>query len=245
MTSGRVIGIIPARGGSKTVPRKNLAILGGRPLIAWSIERGLQSKRLDRVLVSTDDPEIADVARSLGAEVPFLRPASIAADDTPDLPVFEHALAWLESEQGYVPEGIVHLRPTLPFRLAAQIDDVVRLLGESAADCVKSVYVSDKHPHKMWRLVGQRLQPYQDTPFWRQVGPDYPRQKLDAVYWSAGLVDGIRRTTITTLHSTTGAHVLPYLVDPDACVDLDTPHDFLVAEAILTIARQEGLKWAS
>jgi N-acylneuraminate cytidylyltransferase len=157
--------------------------------------------------------------------VPFLRPAALAADDTPDLPVFEHALAWLADEQGYVPDGVVHLRPTLPFRTSAQIDAVVALLAEHQVD-------------------GERLVPYLDTPFRRAVGPDYPRQKLEPVYWSAGLVDGIRRATITALRSTTGERVLPYLVDPDPCVDLDTPHDFLVAEAVLAYARQEDLAWA-
>ena len=220
-----MLGIIPARGGSKAVPRKNLASLGGKPLIAWSIQRSQQSIGLDRVIVSTDDEEIA-------------------ADDTPDLPVFEHALEWLEREQGYAPDAILHLRPTLPFRTTQQIDDVVRLLETPEIDCVKSVYLVDKHPHKMWRQIGDRLEPYVDSPFRRQVGPDYPRQKLEPVFWSAGLVDGIRRATITKLRSTTGERVLPYLVDAAACVDLDTPHDFLVAEAILTIARQEGLEWA-
>src|SRR5581483_12362051 len=119
--------------------------------------RALAATELERVIVSTDSAEIAAVARSLGAEAPFLRPAEIAADDTPDLPVFEHALAWLEREQGYRPDGVVHLRPTLPFRTAGQIDAVVTLLAEHDVDCVKSVYLSDKHPHKMWRVQDGRL----------------------------------------------------------------------------------------
>ena len=244
MSAFRALAVIPARGGSKAVPRKNLHPLGGKPLIAWSIERALASARLDRVIVSTDDREIAEVARTWGADVPFLRPGEIAADDTPDLPVFEHALDWLAREQGYLPDGIVHLRPTLPFRTTEQIDEVVALLAAHEVDCVKSVYPSDKHPHRMWRLAGERLVPYLDTTFRRAVGPDVPRQRLEPVYWSAGLVDGIRRATITALRSTTGERVLPYFVDPDPCVDLDTPHDFLVAEAVLAIARQEGLAWA-
>jgi len=240
----RAVGIIPARGGSKQVPRKNLHPLGGKPLIAWSIERALAATELERVIVSTDSAEIAAVARSLGAEAPFLRPAEYAADDTPDLPVFEHALEWLERNEGYIPDGVIHLRPTLPFRTARQIDEVVRLLAANEVDCVKSVYLSDKHPHKMWTLADGRLQPFLDTPLWHTLGPDCPRQVLPPVYWSAGLVDGIRRATITELHSTTGRQILPYFVDPDPCVDLDTPHDFRVAEAILQIARQEGLEWA-
>jgi CMP-N,N'-diacetyllegionaminic acid synthase len=245
MSSFRALGIIPARGGSKTVPRKNLVSLGGKPLIAWSIERGRESILLDRLIVSTDDDEIAGAALALGADVPFRRPSEFAADDTPDLPVFRHALEWLARHDAYVPDAVVHLRPTLPFRTARQIDEVIALLSENDVDCVKSVYVVDKHPHKMWRLADNRLEPYLDTPFRKAVGPDFPRQKLEPVYWSAGLVDGIRTATIADLHSTTGERVLPYFVDADACVDLDTPHDFRVAEAVLTIARQEGLEWAS
>src|SRR5215207_6350228 len=120
----RSLAIIPARGGSKGVPRKNLRLLGGRPLIQWSILAAQSARTLDRFIVSTDDPEIADAARSLGAEVPFLRPAEFAQDDTPDLPVFRHALEWFAENEGYEPDAVVHLRPTLSFRPADLIDAV-------------------------------------------------------------------------------------------------------------------------
>ena len=104
------LAVIPARGGSKQVPRKNLKLLGGKPLIQWSIEAAQAASELDRCIVSTDDEEIAAVARALGAEVPFLRPAEYAQDTTPDLPVFQHALAWLAEHEGYRPAMVVHLR---------------------------------------------------------------------------------------------------------------------------------------
>jgi CMP-N,N'-diacetyllegionaminic acid synthase len=235
----RALAVIPARGGSKQVPRKNLKLLGGKPLIAWSIQAARAATQLDRCIVSTDDEEIAEVARSFGAEVPFLRPAEYAQDNTPDLPVFQHAIRWLGEHEGYRPSMIVHLRPTLPFREPRQIDDVIRLLRETGTDCVKSVYREQHHPHKMWKMHGDRLGPYEDTPLWRQLGPDCPRQILEPAYWSAGLVDAIRTETIEA-GSTIGQATVPYLVNAEACVDLDTDHDFIIAEAVLTLLLREG-----
>jgi CMP-N-acetylneuraminic acid synthetase len=134
---------------------------------------------------------------------------------------------------------VVHLRPTLPFREPKQIDDVVRLMRETGADCVKSVYREQHHPHKMWKLHGDRLGPYEDTPLWRKLGPDCPRQILEPAYWSAGLVDVIRADVVQR-GSTIGETVVPYLVNADVCVDLDTDHDFIIAEAVLALLRREG-----
>jgi CMP-N-acetylneuraminic acid synthetase len=228
----RALGIVPARGGSKSVPRKNLHPLFGRPLIAWTIGSALRAKRLDRVIVSTDDAEIAEVARALGAEVPFLRPPAIAADDTPDLPVFQHALLALREREGYVPGAIVHLRPTQPLRTAEDIDTVIARWIESGADCVKSVRPVAEHPFKMYRLAGDRLVPYLDTEERRRRGPDVPRQGLEPIYLSAGVVDVIRRETIEA-GSTEGARVVPWLADPARYVNLDSIRDFEIAEALM------------
>ncbi|MFN8526419.1 MAG: acylneuraminate cytidylyltransferase family protein [Chloroflexota bacterium] len=238
----RALAVIPARGGSKSVPRKNVKLLGGRPLIHWSILAAQKSVELDRCIISTDDQEIAQVARQAGGEVPFMRPAEFAQDSTPDLPVFTHALAWLAEHEGYQPDILVHLRPTLPFRRAAQIDDVVRLMRETGADCVKSIYPEEHHPHKMWRMHDGVLGPYEDTPLWRQFGPDCARQTLPPVYWSAGLVDAFRRE-VALAGSTIGKHVVPYLVDPEPCVDLDTERDFIIAEAVLRELKNEGAEF--
>ena len=239
--AGRALGIIPARGGSKAVPRKNLYPLGGVPLIVHSIRQAQAARELDRAIVSTDDPEIADVARAYGAEVPFLRPAEYAQDDTPDLPVFQHALRWLEAHEGYRPEFVIHLRPTQPFRPPALIDEVVRLLRATDADCVKSLVPVAQHPHKMWRLdANGKPIPYQDTPLWRQLGPDCARQFLEPVYWSAGLVDGIRSATILA-GSTIGQRIEPLMVDEELCAELDTPHHFVLAEAMFEHLREKGV----
>lgn len=228
----KALGVIPARGGSKSVPRKNLHLLGGKPLLAWTIESARRAKALDRLIVSTDDHEIAEVARAFGAEVPFLRPAALAADDTPDLPVFQHALRALREAGGYVPDAVVHLRPTQPFRTAEEIDAVVELLERTGADCVKSVRPVSEHPFKMYRLADDRLVPYLDTPERRRRGPDVPRQGLEPVYLSAGVVDAVRRAVIEA-GSTEGERVVPWLADPSRYVNLDSPRDFEIAEALL------------
>ena len=235
----RALGIIPARGGSKSVPRKNLYPLLGRPLIAWTIGPSLQAKRLDRVILSTEDPEIAETARRLGAEVPFMRPAGLATDDTPDLPVFQHVLSELREREGYVPDAIVHLRPTQPLRTAEDIDAVIEAWVRSGADCVKSIRLVAEHPFKMYRIVEDRLAPYLDTEERRRRGPDVPRQSLEPVYLSAGVVDVIRRETVEA-GSTEGGIVVPYLADPERYVNLDSARDFVIAETLMRALGWEG-----
>ena len=214
------------------MPRKNLYPLAGMPLIAYSIKSAQQSKSLDRFIVSTDDSEIASVAKDYAAEVPFMRPAELAEDDTPDLPVFQHALKWLWENERYRPEILVHLRPTQPLRQGGDIDQVVKLLTESDADSVKSVRPVKEQPHKMWRIEGGRLSPYLQTEFRLRVGPDYPRQKLEPVYISTGVVDAVWSKVIDE-GSTTGTNVLSYITDSIRSLDLDTPDDFIIAEAVM------------
>jgi len=135
-----ILTIIPARGGSKGIPRKNIRNFAGSPLIAWSIAAARQSEFVTRIVVSTDDEEIAAVARSFGAETPFLRPAEFAQDQTTDLPVFEHALQWLAEHENYHPEVVVQLRPTSPIRPRDCVDGAIKiLLAHPDADCVRGV----------------------------------------------------------------------------------------------------------
>ena len=150
-----VLAIIPARGGSKGIPRKNIRNFAGYPLIAYSIAAGLQAETVTRVIISTDDAEIAAVAQQHGAEAPFLRPAEFAQDATTDLPVFEHALRWLAEHENYHPDLVIQLRPTSPIRPPALVDEAVRLLlAHPEADSVRGVVPAGQNPHKMWRLTG-------------------------------------------------------------------------------------------
>ncbi len=149
-----ILALIPARGGSKSIPGKNIKPLAGYPLIAYSIAAGKAAQRINRVIVSTDDQEIAAIASRYGAEVPFLRPTEFSQDNTPDLPVFQHALAWLAKEESYHPEIVVQLRPTSPFRRTWHIDNAVDLLLENPdADAVRTVCLPFQNPFKMWQIA--------------------------------------------------------------------------------------------
>lgn len=231
VTREKVLAIIPARGGSKSIPGKNIKLLGGRPLIAYSIAAGLRAALVGRVVVSTDDPEIARIAKGLGAEVPFLRPMELAGDDVTDLPVFRHALQTL-AEQGEPPEIVVQLRPTSPFRPPGSVDEAIRILsGDGRADAVRSVAPPAQSPFKMWRLRDDRLEPLLKG---RSPEPyNAPRQSLPRVYWQTGQIDAVRRTTIMDKNSMTGERILPLFLEPGLAVDLDSPSQWEAAEAIL------------
>jgi N-acylneuraminate cytidylyltransferase len=231
-----VIAIIPARGGSKSLPRKNVRILRDKPLIAYSIFSALDSATIDRVIVSTDDAEIASVARAYGAEVPFVRPAELALDMTPDLPVFEHALGWLAQHEGFQPDLVVHLRPTSPVRDARDTDGAVRLLaGRPDADSVRGVSLTPVTPFKMYRVGADGcLRPLlaDEDPFAHNA----PRQSLPPCYRGNGAIDVTRRVTITNQHSMTGTKVLPWILEGH-CVDLDTPEDWEHLEWLVSTGR--------
>lgn len=229
ISSPTVIALIPARGGSKGLPRKNLAEMGGRPLIEWSIAAALESPTVDRVVVSTDDDEIAAVARAAGAEVPFMRPADLAADDTPDLPVFQHAVAELRD---LLPDDVlVHLRPTSPIRPAGLIDDAVAtLLAAPDADSLRSVSSVGKSPYKMWVVVDGGLEPLIGT--WEDELFNQPRQVLPTVFQHDGVIDVLRVATVTE-GSMSGRIVLPYFTPDGVAVDIDSARDLNVAEQLL------------
>ena len=224
-----ILTLIPARGGSKSIPRKNLKLLNGVPLIAYSIEAALQADCKPRVVVSTDDEEIAEVARRYGAEVPFIRPAEFAQDQTLDLPVFQHALQWLNIHEGYKPEIVVQLRPTSPFRPAGMVDEAVRILRENPhAASVRGIVPSGQNPYKMWRVAGNgAMRPLLDTDI--EEAYNQPRQKLPPTYWQTGHIDAIRPEVILG-GSMSGPAVFPLHIDPKYTVDLDTLLDWERAE---------------
>ena len=235
----RIVGIVPARGGSKSIPRKNVKLLGGIPLIAYSIEAGLRSKYLDRVIVSTDDPEIAAVAREWGAEVPFMRPAELAGDLATDLPVFEHALRWLE-EEGYGCDAVVQLRPTSPFRPPACVDEAVEVLLSGNADSVRGITPSGQNPYKMWRIEDGMMQPLLDSEFAEPY--NMPRQELPDTFWQTGHVEVIRTATILEMGSMTGHRIAPYVLDPAYAIDLDNELQWKFAEYVLDHWKLEIVK---
>lgn len=230
-----ILVLIPARGGSKGIPRKNIREFAGYPLIAWSIAAAKNSSLVSRVIVSTDDEEIAAVAHKWGAETPFLRPNELAQDKTTDLPVFEHALKWLEDVEGYRPEIVVQLRPTSPIRPRGMVDNAIQILLDHAdADCVRGVVPAAQNPFKMWRFNGEG-KPLAQMLEVEGIAEPYnaPRQILPPVYWQTGHIDAIRVSTIVNKKSLTGDVIYPLLIDPKYTVDIDTLPDWAKYEALV------------
>lgn len=230
-----ILALIPARGGSKGIPRKNIRLFAGYPLIAWSIAAAKQSELVTRIIVSTDDEEIAAVAREWGAETPFLRPAELAQDKSTDLPLFEHALKWLEEIEGYHPEIVVQLRPTSPIRPKTMVDDALQiLLNHPDADCVRGVVPAAQNPYKMWRFNGEE-QPLGQLLEVPGISEPYnaPRQILPPVFWQTGHIDAIRTSTIVDKKSLTGDVIYPLVIDPKYTVDIDTLPDWAKYEAVI------------
>ena len=174
--SGGVLGLIPARAGSKGIPRKNLALLGSVALIQHTFEAALKSQRLDRVILSTDDSEIAQLGKHCGIDVPFMRPKRLATDQATTRSVQRHALKWLSDNEGYQPEAVVTLQPTSPFRQAVHIDEAVREFKNRDVDCVVGVTSVHEHPYNMVRFENGQMLWIMDrpkTPQRRQQFPPY------------------------------------------------------------------------
>lgn len=226
----RVLGLIPARGGSKGVPRKNIRPLGGKPLIGYTIDAARLARQIDRVLVSTDDEEIASVSSSLGAEVPFLRPASLAQDDTPMLPVVEHALEAVMAE-GWTPDALCLLQPTFPFRRPEEIDACIESLESQAADCVISVHRVPAHFNPHWVYFERP-----DGSLGLSTGESEPiprRQALPPAYHRSGAVYVSRVATITEHGSLYGRRVVGHETPLESSCNIDTIDDWDRAEALV------------
>jgi N-acylneuraminate cytidylyltransferase len=235
----RILALIPARGGSKGVPRKNVMLIAGRPLIAYSILQAKTSNRINRIIVSTDDDEIAKVAQDWGAEVPFMRPSKYAHDFSPDIDVFRHALSWLKSHEDYEPDLIAHLRPTGPIRRVELIDWAIDLLADHPeADAVRSVSLALQTPYKMWRITPDG---YLNPALCLEGISDcqsMPRQQLPLVYWQNGYVDVIRPRAILEKNSMWGDRALPFIVD-ETLFELDYPENIPAIEEALLRLQQE------
>lgn len=229
----KVLGLLLARGGSKSIPQKNIKLLGGKPLIAHTVEKAKASKYIDRLVLSTDSEEIAEVGRMYGAETPFMRPPELAEDATQDFPVFVHALRWLEEHEGWKPDFIVHFRPTHPFRKREHIDRGVELLaGNPKADAVWTVGVPPVTPYKMFKIGADGfLTPALEIPGEREAF-NWPRQRLPKVFNHYGQVDVMRYETIMQKKSMCGENILPIFLEGEV-FDIDSPLDWEFAEFMI------------
>jgi len=222
-TNLKVLALVPARGGSKGIPRKNVKRIAGKPLIAWAIEAALRSPLLAAVAVSTEDQEIAEIARQWGAQVPFLRPPELAQDDTPGIDPVLHALDQLPEF-----DAVLLLQPTSPLRTTEDIDGCVGLALARQLPSVVSVSEPEKHPYWMYRLgTDQRLQALMDVP------PASCRQELPPVYVLNGALYFARTNWLRQHRTFVTAETVAYIMPQERSVDLDSPLDWKLAELLL------------
>jgi CMP-N,N'-diacetyllegionaminic acid synthase len=228
-----ILGLIPARGGSKGIPRKNIARLAGRPLLAYTCEAALGSKLITRVVLSTDDTEIAQVGRDCGVEVPFLRPGELAGDDTPSLAVAQHAMRWLTEHERWTPDVLVLLQPTSPLRRARHVDEALERMAQAEADTVVSV-VEVAHSFSPYGVM--RLQDGWLENFWKEPLPfnSFRRQNLPIFYARNG--PAVLATQVRVLieqQSFYGKTIAPYIMTEEESVDIDTLFDLRLAEWLI------------
>lgn len=221
----KVIGIIPARGGSKGVPKKNIKLLNNKPLIAYTIEAAIESK-LDTVIVSTDDQEIADVAKRFGADVPFLRPDNLANDSAKSLPVMLHALNFMEEQSGKNYDAVMMLQPTTPHRTIEDIDKAIDLLEQTNADSVISVVdVEGHHPARMKFMEDGKLI---DPPYC-EAYENQPRQELTPMYIRNGAIY-LTKKEVLLANSFKGKDCRALVMPASRSVNIDSVLDFQMAE---------------
>lgn len=223
------IGLITARGGSKSIPQKNIKMLAGKPLIAWTIEAALQSKELSRVIVTTDDEKIAEVSKKWGAEVPFIRPIEFARDDSSSISAVLHAIQWMEEKEGFCPDYIMLLQPTSPFRTAEDIHQSIELAKKHCAVAVVSVCAADSHPYLCQRVLA-------DGTLADFVSTDVVyvrRQDLPPAYTFNGAIYLSLRKTLLQAKTFTPEGTIAYVMPKERSLDVDTNWDWHLAELIM------------
>ena len=229
-----ILGVITARGGSKRIPRKNLRLLRGKPLIQYTVEAALQSKLLTRVVVSSEDEEIMGLSRRLGAEVPFRRPEELATDEATSVAVLVHAVDFME-KQGFHPEIVVLLEPTSPLRLAEDIDNALRKHIETGADTVVSVTMTDHwHPIRAKKIEDDVLYDYclEEKEVRR-------RQDLRPAYFRNGCYYSVKRDILMNEHKLYGKTVRPYIMPHERSIEIDEEIHFKLAELLLSEREDE------
>lgn len=221
----KILAVIPARGGSKGIPRKNIKELGGKPLIAWTIECAKKSAYIDRAIVSTEDEEIAEVARKCGGDVPFMRPLELAQDDTPGVMPVIHAV---DALPGY--DYVVLLQVTSPFRTAEDIDGTIKKCLDANADTCVSVTEAESSPYWMYRLGrDDRLNPLLAA----DMGKNYQRQKLPLVYQLNGAVYVSKCEVLRHDKKLVGLNTIGYVMNAGHSLDIDNIQDFMLAEIMM------------
>lgn len=235
--SPNIYTVIPARGGSKSIPKKNIKPLNGYPLIKYSIDYSNSCSLVNRTIVSTDDEEIAEIAQGLGADVPFMRPQSLGGDLVEDYPVILHALNAMEEIYKETIDIIILLRPTSPLRPPSLIESGIDLLNnDPAATSVRAVSQSTEHPYRQWNLQDGYITGFSNSLSSKLEPFNLPRQELPEVFFQTGDIEIIRRKTLNN-GSISGDRILPLTIDSDQVYDIDNQEDFDLAERNLETAK--------
>jgi CMP-N,N'-diacetyllegionaminic acid synthase len=236
----KILGIITARGGSKGIPGKNIKLLGGKPLIAYTINVAQKSNLITDLIVSTDDVDIADVSKKHGAVVPFMRPSELASDTAGHREVMEHGIRFMEEAKKYTYDYVVILQPTSPFRTVEDMEGTLAKLIATGADSAVSIVQipSNQHPIKIKKLEGDFVQPYCIA---EEEGTR--RQDLPVAYKRSGAVYAMKRDLIVEQKRLYGETIAGYVVPAERSVDIDYPEDWLIAEYMLNNLKQKGYEF--
>ena len=227
MKSYKILAIIPARGGSKGIRRKNLQKLSGKPLIAHTIIAAKKTKSINKIIVSTDDKEIGKISKNNGAEVPFLRPKQISKDTSSTIEVIKHALKFLQENQSYVPDIIILLQPTSPLRTSQLITKTINTLKKSKATSVITVSKITKHPYASYWLKNDFLKPFE-----KNSAKYSRRQEFPDLFFPTGAVYTFWYDTLKKFNSLHGPKIKPIVVH-DEDIDIDNLRDLFFAEMML------------
>jgi len=225
----KILAIIPARGGSKGIPMKNIQKLAGKPLLEYTIKIARNSKMINRVLVSTDNKKIAEISKKAGAETPFLRPKKISGDDSQIFDTIKHALSFLSKNESYFPDIITLLQPSHPLRTTKMIDDSIKLLKKSKASSVLSVFTRRYHPYRSFWHTSKYLKPFEPN-----FENYHQRQKLPLLYYPTGSVYTFWRQTVQKYNSVFGPKIMPLIAKKNEIhLDVDNIFDLFMCEMTL------------
>lgn len=225
----KILGLIPARGGSKSIPNKNIRLFGGKPLITYSIELLKKSKLIDRIIVSTDSKKIADISKKTGAEIPFYRPKKLSQDNTPMIDVIKHTINHLKNMDSYNPDIITLLQPPSPLRTLQMVEKSIKILKKSNSTSVISVAEVKTHPFLSFCLGRKYLKP-----FLPNFEKHTIRQKRKPFFYPTGLIYTFRTTNLTKFNSLYGPKIMPLIVkEKELNVDIDDPFDWFIGEMTL------------
>ena len=236
----RILGLTLARGGSKSVPRKNIRHIAGVPLIAHTITEALQSKYITRYIISTDDLEIQKVAKQYGADAPFLRPAEHSSDTASSVAAMRHAVNWVEKQEGIKYDYIIELMCTNPLKTVVDIDSVIEKLVTTGADSVIAVHkLEDHHPIRIKKIIDDKI-----IDFCLPEVPEMRRQDLKPeAYIRSGSIYGLRRDHLIVEGRRYGSqNSRPYILPPEGAINVDTEVDFLIAEHLITTTARANIK---